>query len=150
MKVAAGFYSPWKMKYRVYIDGAARGNPGPGGLGVAIYGENQEEPILTYKDYIGIKTNNEAEYLALIRGLEELKALKARDAVVFSDSQLLIRQMIGEYRVKSENLICLYHRALELLDGFDRIEFKHIKRDRNKLADRLANNGIDDMVDDSG
>lgn len=132
------------MKISAYIDGAARGNPGPGGIGVVIYKNGDEKPAREIKGFIGVTTNNQAEYLALIRALEEIRKMTAKEVKVYSDSQLLIRQMNGEYRVRNENLIPLYEKACKMVGKIPRISFHFIKRDKNKEADKLANMGIDE------
>ena len=92
---------------------------------------------------LGETTNNVAEYTAAIRGLERAAELGATDVVLRSDSQLLINQLSGRYRVKSEHLIPLHRRLRELARGFERIRFEHVPRERNSEADRLANEGVD-------
>ncbi|MFY9604585.1 MAG: ribonuclease HI family protein [bacterium] len=127
----------------LYIDGAARGNPGPAGIGVVIF--DQEEVVLAkLAEYIGETTNNVAEYRALLRGLEEALHYGADEIKVFSDSQLLVRQINGEYQVKHPNLKPLYRDALSLIQQFPRVQISHIPREKNKRADKLANAGIDD------
>ncbi len=132
------------MKYRVYIDGAARGNPGPGGIGVVIYEEGREQPVRQIKSFLGIATNNQAEYLALIRALEELREMPVKEVKIFSDSQLLIRQLEGEYRVRNEKLLPLYEKALKMANNLPGVSYHFINREKNKKADKLANSGIDD------
>ncbi len=131
------------MIYKAFIDGACRGNPGPGGIGVAIYQKECDTPLLEINDFIGMCTNNVAEYTALIRALEELDALGAKEVIIYSDSQLLVRQMEGKYKVKSENLIPLYGKAVKLAQKFVTVKFVDIRRDKNRIADKLANKGID-------
>jgi len=131
------------MKLSIFTDGAARGNPGPAGIGILI---KQENKILAeIADYIGETTNNIAEYSAFIRGLEEAVKLKAKEIAVFCDSELLVKQIKGEYRVKNNGLIPLFIRARALMDNFKKIDLKHIPREQNKEADRLANLGIDQV-----
>jgi len=131
------------MKLTIFTDGAARGNPGPAGIGIHIKQENKV--IAEIADYIGETTNNIAEYSAFIRGLEEAVKLKAKEIAVFCDSELLVKQIKGEYRVKNQGLIPLFIRARALLDNFKKIDLKHIPREQNKEADRLANLGIDQV-----
>ncbi|WPD18807.1 MULTISPECIES: ribonuclease HI family protein [Thermaerobacter] len=129
---------PW----RLHTDGAARGNPGPAGIGVVLidpHGQVAEQ----LARYIGTATNNVAEYTALIAGLERALARGARRLDVYSDSELMVRQLNGEYRVKHEGLKPLYHRVRELAACFDAVRFIHVPRERNREADRLANRGID-------
>ncbi|MFH1542742.1 MAG: ribonuclease HI family protein [bacterium] len=132
------------MKATIFIDGAARGNPGPAGIGVLIRNEN--DILLEVADYIGNTTNNQAEYMALIRGLEEAIDLEEDEVEVFSDSELLVKQIQGEYRVKNEGLIPLHHHATTLIKEFKLFSISHIRREKNKQADKLANIGIDARI----
>ena len=125
----------------LYTDGAARGNPGPAGGGIVLKDRTrtiEERPI-----FFGRKTNNEAEYLALIEGLKLALQHNAKHLRVYMDSQLIVRQMLGQYRIKSRRLLPLWKQARELASKFEFIEFFHIKRGFNSLADRLANQAID-------
>jgi ribonuclease HI len=126
----------------VFTDGAARGNPGPGGAGVCIR-EPSGALLAEVARYLGEVTNNVAEYRALLLGLEKARALGARQVEVRSDSELLVRQMLGEYRVRNPGLRELYERAVELEGEFDRVEYVHLRREANRDADRLANRAID-------
>ena len=126
----------------LYVDGAARGNPGLAGAGVVLR-DDQGNVLKELSSFLGENlTNNKAEYSALLLGLELAKQY-AKNVKVYSDSQLMVRQMIGEYRVKNKNLIPLYLEARNLVQTFDSVEFHHIERSQNKLADKLANKGID-------
>jgi len=131
--------------WRLMVDGAARGNPGEAGCGAAIFDENGAV-VKTLSRYLGRATNNVAEYEALLMGLEALLQLGARKIVVQSDSELLVRQLNGQYRVKDEKLKALFQRAVTLLRQFDSYRILHVGRETNKLADRLANQGIDDAA----
>lgn len=124
------------------VDGAARGNPGEAGCGAAIY-DDTGAVVKELSRYLGHATNNVAEYEGLLLGLEALLELGRKKIVVQSDSQLLVRQLNGEYRVKDEKLKVLHQRALALLRQFDSYRILHVRREMNKLADRLANRGID-------
>lgn len=128
-------------KYLLYIDGGARGNPGPAGIGVVILDASRHKVKEVYR-YIGEATNNIAEYSALICALEEALGLAAREIVIHMDSELVARQLSGEYRVKNEDLKAFFEKALELLKAFHSFEIKHIDRARNKDADRLVNKAI--------
>ncbi len=128
-------------QYSMYFDGCSKNNPGEAGIGVVVYNSEQEE-IIIISQYIGIKTNNEAEYIALIEGLKTLLIRGIKTVTIFGDSQLVIKQVINEYKVKSINLVPLYRQVQELIKNFDYIEFKHILRDKNKRADELANIGL--------
>lgn len=128
-------------KVALYTDGCCRGNPGPAGIGVVIK-DPRRKVLKELSEYIGEATNNIAEYSALIRGLEEAGILGAREITVFMDSELIVRQLNGEYRVKDDAMKELFRRALEVLKGFKSFEIKHIDRSKNKEADKLANRAI--------
>jgi ribonuclease HI len=130
------------MATQIFTDGAARGNPGPAGIGVLI--RNDEKILAEIYDYIGETTNNQAEYMAFIRGIEESIDMGETDLEAFSDSELLVKQVNGEYRVKNGGLIPLYNQVKSLIKKFDTIKVYHIPREENKLADKLANRGIDE------
>src|SRR5678816_3239096 len=132
-----------EAEWLLMVDGAARGNPGPAGCGAVILDENSVV-VRELSRYLGHTTNNVAEYEALLMGLEVLVELKRNKIVVQSDSQLLVRQLNGEYRVKDEKLKALYQRAVTLLRQFEVYRILHVPREMNKLADRLANKGIDE------
>lgn len=133
------------VKYFLHIDGASRGNPGQSGVGYIVKDERGEEAGSGGR-YIGIQTNNYAEYTALLMGLELSFAIGARDIEILSDSQLLVRQMQGTYKVRSSNIMPLYRNALKLLEKFESATIVHIDRDQNREADRLANLAIDRIV----
>jgi ribonuclease HI len=125
------------------VDGAARGNPGKAGCGAVI----RDEHGVTVKElsrYLGETTNNVAEYEALLMGLEALIALGKKNIRVQSDSQLMVRQLNGQYRVRDARLQALFERARDLLRHFDRCTILHVRREANKLADKLANRSIDE------
>ncbi|OGC22393.1 hypothetical protein A2291_02765 [candidate division WOR-1 bacterium RIFOXYB2_FULL_42_35] len=129
------------MTIKIFTDGAARGNPGPAGIGVVI--KDDEEILLEVADYIGQATNNVAEYMALIRGLEEAIDMDITEVAAICDSELMVRQLQGEYRVKSEGLIPLYDHVQSLIRKFKSFSISHTRRENNKQADQLANLGID-------
>ena len=129
------------MPVQLFTDGAARGNPGPAGIGVVI--RNDAGVLAQVADYIGKTTNNVAEYLAFIRGLEEAIDMGEKSVEVFCDSELLVKQINGEYQVKNEGLVPLYHHARSLIKKFKHCRVYYIPRGENKLADKLANQGID-------
>lgn len=146
ISVAASMVRPFPgvEKYeslRVYVDGAAEPNPGPSGIGIVIYDEKKKK-IREVKKYIGLATNNVAEYKALIQGLKEGKKLLARSVSVFSDSQLLINQMNGRFRIKDKNLRRLFQQAKNLERKFEKVTYGQIDRNKNKVADQLANLAI--------
>ena len=128
-------------KVKIFVDGGARGNPGPAGIGIVIYGEKGER-IKEFGKYIGIATNNVAEYNALIYGLQEALIAKADEVEINTDSELVSEQLRGEYRVKNSGIKPLFEQALHLMSGFSKIKINHISRDDNKEADKLVNKAI--------
>lgn len=123
-------------------DGAARGNPGPGGVGVVI--EQPDGQIVARgKKALGVLTNNQAEYLALIHGLRAIVRYHPRRVEVRMDSDLVVKQMRGQYRVKHEDLQPLYQEAKRLAAALPDVTFTHVPREQNKLADSLANQALD-------
>jgi ribonuclease HI len=128
-------------KVFIYVDGASRGNPGPAGAGVVIRDEKKKTLKEFYK-YLGQTTNNVAEYNALIYGLQEALILRADEVVVSLDSELVSKQINGEYRVKEATIKQLFEDALRLLSGFKKFEIRHIDRSENREADRLANKAV--------
>ena len=129
-------------KLVIYTDGGARGNPGSAAIGIVIYGPG-ERPVKQIGKYIGPATNNQAEYKALIEGLAEAINLEASEAVCFLDSELVVRQLTGKYKVKEPELKNLIIEVLRLSNKFLKIEFNHVPREKNKLADRLVNEALD-------
>ena len=127
------------------VDGAARGNPGEAGCGAVIADENGVV-VKELSRYLGRTTNHVAEYEGLLMGLEALLKLGQKHIVVQSDSQLLVRQLNGEYRVRDEKLKVLFAQATRLLRQFGSYRIVHVRREMNKLADRLANRGIDQAI----
>jgi len=126
----------------LYTDGASRGNPGEGGAGIVITDGTGNE-VFMKGFYLGHCTNNEAEYKALIIGLAEASGSGCDNIVVFLDSQLIVRQINGEYQVKNKNLIPLFGQVMDLLAFFRKSRVEHIPRSENTRADQLANEGID-------
>ncbi len=123
-------------------DGGARGNPGPGGAGIVLRRPDGTAAVRGGA-FLGSVTNNVAEYEALVWGLRAARALGVKDLVVKADSELVIRQLRGEYRVKNEGLKPLFLQAQALRRGFDSIEFTHVRRADNADADALANEAMD-------
>lgn len=132
----------------IFIDGASRGNPGPSGIGMVLFDENKAIIKKLFK-FIGNTTNNIAEYTALIYALQEALIDGYKNIAVKSDSELLTKQLRGEYRVKNENLRPLYDQFLHLMHGFNKIEVITIDRKDNTIADKLANKAIDSRLDSS-
>ena len=132
-----------QTEYSLYFDGCSKSNPGKSGIGYVIY-KNGEE-IWSECKYIGIKTNNEAEYSALILGLETALQLDIKDITICGDSLLVINQLTNKYKVKSEKLFDLHDKAKELAKQFNYIEFIHVYRKDNKRADYLSNLALKQM-----
>jgi ribonuclease HI len=126
----------------VQFDGGSRGNPGPAGIGVVLSAADGT-PLVTLGRFIGRATNNVAEYSALIAGLQEAKKLGAKRVAVRGDSELIVRQMRGEYKVRNADLRPLYEEAQSLLRQFDEATIQHNYRHNNALADKLANLAMD-------
>lgn len=135
-----------KNKITIYTDGGARGNPGPAGIGIVVDGLASGKK--TFAEYIGEATNNEAEYRALITALEKLKKLAGKKKLdqidCYADSELMVKQLTGEYKVKDSNLRGLFMEVIKLkLELKVPIFFHHIKRDKNAEADELLNKVLD-------
>ncbi len=131
------------MTLRAYTDGAARGNPGDAGIGLLVKAPD-DTVILSAHAYIGTATNNVAEYTALLHLLEKTRSLSCTRLVVHSDSELMVRQITGRYRVRDAGLKGYYRRVMELMASLPfPVEVRHIAREDNGEADRLANMGID-------
>jgi len=130
------------MKITIYIDGGSRGNPGPAAFGVAF-------PSNEYAQFIGTATNNEAEYGGLIFALKKVKSLygkdksKSMDIEIKSDSELLVKQMNGKYKIKNENIQKLFLQAWNLTVEFKNLQITYIPREENKKADGLVNQALD-------
>jgi ribonuclease HI len=125
----------------IHIDGAARGNPGPAAYGFVIAPVGQ--PTIEESGYLGRTTNNVAEYTALVNALERALKLGLRRLTVFSDSELLVKQMNKEYKVKSADLRQLYRKASALCDRFETVLIRHVPRSQNAAADKLCNVALD-------
>ena len=132
-------------KIIIHSDGGARGNPGPAGIG-AVLNEENGIVIAEISKYIGETTNNQAEYQALIAGLEKAKELKAEELDCYLDSELVVKQLNREYKVKNAELAPLFLKVHNLSLSFKKIKFIHIRREYNKEADRLANEAMDKMA----
>ena len=125
----------------LYTDGGARGNPGPAAIGFVLAGIGST-PVL-YKEYIGKGTNNQAEYRALLSGISRAKKEGVQDLRCFLDSELVVKQVRGEYRVKNEDLKLLLVDIKKLLPDFRSITFEHVPRSKNAAADKLVNEALD-------
>ena len=128
-------------RIEIYVDGGSRGNPGPSGVGVVILDANGKR-LKEVSKYIGEATNNIAEYNALLYGLEEALMLRIDEIVVNLDSELVVKQLAGDYRVKDPGLKPLFERAMNMLKSFKSFEIRHIDREKNKEADKLVNRAI--------
>ena len=126
----------------LHTDGASRGNPGEAGIGIVIYDENGV-PMKEIARYLGKATNNTAEYSALIEGLRAATELGAKDIIIRSDSELMVRQVMGEYKVRNQGLQSLFVEARRLLMHFRVWRLEYVPRELNRRADELANEGID-------
>ncbi len=130
------------MKVIIHTDGGSRGNPGPAGLGVFITDE-RGKVLLEHSRYLGETTNNQAEYSAIIDALEHAKNLGADEVEMFMDSELAVRQLNHQYKVRNPGLMPLFMRVWNLSTGFRKVRYTHVPRERNKEADRLVNEAID-------
>lgn len=137
----------------IYCDGASRGNPGPASYGVVAFRKDaqdslnslragEDKAVFKLAEKVGTRTNNEAEYLGIIRALEQCVELNLKDVVLHSDSELVIRQLTGEYRVKNAKLRPLYERAHALVQQVKPV-LVHVSREKNQIADYLANLALD-------
>lgn len=130
------------MKLVIFTDGGARGNPGPAGIGVVI--KSDGKTVKAYGKYIGETTNNQAEYQALISALESAKVMGATEIQLFMDSELIVKQLKGEYRVRDAGLAPLYLKVHNLRAEFSKFFVSHVPREKNKEADKLVNDALDE------
>jgi ribonuclease HI len=128
----------------VNVDGGARGNPGPAAIG-AVLTTPDGEVLERHGERIGQATNNVAEYRALLLGLERARERGAREVELVGDSELVVRQVQGDYKVKDEALKGLYAKVVKALAGFDRWSIRHVRREDNEAADSLVNAALDDL-----
>jgi ribonuclease HI len=133
---------PQAIEAVLSTDGGARGNPGPAGIGAHLITPSGKL-IAEISEYLGETTNNVAEYRAVIAGLERAREHGVRRLTLRADSELVIKQLKGEYRVRDEKLIPLHNKARRLLAAFDHVELRHVRREYNAEADRLANEAMD-------
>ena len=129
-------------KIKIYTDGGARGNPGPAGCGVVIE-DSDGRVIKKVKQYLGEQTNNFAEYSGVLLGLKEAQKLGAEEVEFLADSELVVKQLNGEYRVKNEELGKLFIKIYNLSHNFKKVSFKYVPREMNGQADALANEAMD-------
>jgi len=130
------------MRFRAFIDGAARNNPGPAGAGVYVEAED-DRPAEELFEPLGSTTNNVAEYRALLLALTRAEEVGAQEVEIFSDSRLLVEQVNGRFRIKAGHLKPLLSDAVTRAKRFRRFSISHVRREQNKKADRLANLGAD-------
>ena len=130
------------MRAQLYTDGGSRGNPGPAAFGYVLEAEDGTV-LAAYGEAIGVATNNVAEYRALVAGLEKAAELQIGEVEVVSDSELLVKQMQGEYRVKNEALRQLSVEAARLARRVGKVSYRAVRREQNELADRLVNEALD-------
>jgi len=125
-----------------FSDGGARGNPGPAGIGAILYDENKKV-IAEVSEYLGVATNNQAEYKAIIAALKKARNLGTLELDCYLDSELVVKQLNHEYKVKNKDLAPLFLEVYNLSLNFKKISFTHIPREQNSEADRLANEAMD-------
>ena len=131
-------------KLQVYTDGGARGNPGPAGIGVVI--KDNDKIVKECSEYIGETTNNQAEYQAIVKGLQEAKKLGVKELDCFLDSELVVNQLNRKFKIKDQKIGKWFIKIHNLLLGFKKVNFHHIYREENKAADRLVNEAIDRKI----
>lgn len=140
------------MHLVIYTDGGARGNPGPAGIGVVIYklgvrvqvsGVRKLELVEKFGRYIGETTNNQAEYRAVLAALERARQLQAKELDFYMDSELAVRQLNREYKVRNAGLAPLFVKVWNATIHFEQVRFHHVPREKNKIADAMVNQAID-------
>ena len=129
-------------KLIIFTDGGSRGNPGPAGLGAIIYDENHKV-LAEISEFLGVTTNNQAEYRAILAAIKKAVSLGAKEVEFYLDSELAVKQLNREYKVKNKDLAPLFLAIYNLTLSFKKISFTHVPRERNKEADRLANEAMD-------
>jgi ribonuclease HI len=127
----------------VNIDGASRGNPGLSAIGIII--KQNEKILIEHSEFLGVRTNNQAEYEALRRALEICNTLD-KEITIFSDSDLLVNQRNTKYKIRNQNLKMISREISNLEKNFDKIQYRHIPREKNNKADKLANMALDDYI----
>jgi len=145
MKIQSGnWFDTMNMK-NIYIncDGASRCNPGRAAIGIQIKGEDKKTVLKQHSEYIGRVTNNVAEYLAVLKSLDLAKRFTNQNVFVYSDSELVVRQLTGKYQVKNKNLKELFNQVQKLQNSFQKVVFTHVRREYNVIADQLANEALD-------
>lgn len=140
---SGGVNSCVMKKYILFTDGGSRGNPGPGAIGGVVFDVTGKDILQTISEAIGYTTNNQAEYRALLAGLKMCRTLQADEVECRLDSQLVVKQMRHEYKVKDRDLAPLFVEAMNLCQSFSKVTFIHIPREQNKQADALVNQALD-------
>ncbi len=130
-------------KLIIYTDGGARGNPGPAGIGAIAYDE-KGNIVFEVSEYIGETTNNQAEYKAVLAALGEAEKKKAEELYFYLDSELIVKQLNGKYKIKNKGLQPLFVKVYNACLNFKRVEWRYVRRENNKEADRLVNKAIDE------
>jgi ribonuclease HI len=130
------------MKLTIFTDGGSRGNPGPAGIGAIIYND-KKETVAKVSKFLGVTTNNQAEYRAIIAALHKAKELGGTELDFFMDSELAVKQINREYKVKNKDLAPLFLEINNLSLSFKKLTFTHVRREYNKEADQLANEAMD-------
>lgn len=133
------------MRLIIYADGACKGNPGPAAIGVLVKDHHQKE-LVKISEYIGYATNNKAEYRAVVAALKTAIKLKTDEVVLYIDSELVVRQLTGRYKVKSSSILPLYTEANELLKKFTKVSIIHTRREDNTEADKLATTALSNFI----
>lgn len=132
-------------KLLIYTDGGARGNPGPSGIGAVLY-DLEHNIVDEISEYIGTATNNQAEYKAVLAAIERAHSLGAEMIDFYIDSELVVKQMNKEYKVKNKDLAALFVKIYNKTLSFKKVTFTHVRREKNKEADKLVNIAIDKYV----
>ena len=133
------------MKINLYTDGGSRNNPGPAAIGGVAFDDKNIE-VFKFTKYLGQKTNNQAEYLGLIEGLKKSQEVGAKEVNCFLDSELVVKQLNGLYKIKHEELKPLAFEVKELLNNFEKVTFTAVLREKNKIADKLVNEALDENI----
>ena len=131
-------------KLIIFTDGGARGNPGPAGIGAVIY-DKDKNVLVEISEYIGETTNNQAEYKAVVAAIKKSTELGASELDFYLDSELVVKQLKREYKVKNEGLAPLFVQVYNATLSFKKVTFTHVRREYNKEADKLANDAMDKM-----
>ena len=130
----------------ISCDGGARGNPGPGGIGVVIRRKGNSKIVERIGKFVGLKvTNNQTEYLGVIESLRAAEKYEPRSLEIFLDSELVVRQLNGQYKVKNAGLKMYWQEIQELIERFEEVKFSYVPREKNKEADKLVNQVLDEL-----